>query len=320
MAERKLISVVIPIHEEQDCLRSLYAELAQTLQDQAYDFEFIFVNDGSTDGSIGVIRELHADDPRVKLIDFSRNYGHQVALTAGTYAAQGHAVIHMDGDLQHPPAMIPTFLERWENGVQIVETQKLATKDYPLPKSLLTWMFYSLFNRISEIKLDPLSSDFRLLDRQAVDAMNAFQDQERFLRGITQAIGFEREVIGFEPGPRFAGTSKYTYRKMLGLASAGLFNFTKLPLQLSFLLGLILVTASMIYALTAVIFYLIPGGYNVVKGWTSIILIFTTLSGINLLCIGVIGVYVAKIFDQVRQRPLFLVRQTLGIDDMPNYS
>ncbi len=314
MPERQLISVVVPIHNEQACLRSLHQALSEAVQPLDYDFEFIFVNDGSSDESAELLGTLHNEDPRVKLIDFSRNYGHQIALTAGTYAARGAAVIHMDGDLQHPPSMIPTFIERWQAGVQIVETQKLATKDYPLSKSLLTRLFYSLFNRVSEIKLDHMASDFRLLDRKAVDAMNAYHDQERFLRGITQSIGFERETIGFEPAKRFAGESKYTYRKMLALASSGLFNFTKLPLQISFLLGVILVLISVFYTIMATVFWWV--GYKVVPGWTSIILLITCLSGVNLLCIGVVGVYVAKIFDQVRQRPLFLVSHTLGIDQI----
>jgi polyisoprenyl-phosphate glycosyltransferase len=311
--EKKLVSIVLPVHNEAEVLPELYRQICEQLTSLAFDFELIFVNDGSTDTSLALLRGLHAGDPRVRCIDLSRNYGHQAALTAGTHAARGDAVIHMDADLQHPPALIPTFIEKWKAGVQIVETQRLDTGE-PGVKPLLSSWFYRIFNSVSSTRIVPGGSDFRLLDRMCVDALNAIPERDRFLRGLTQWIGFSRELVTFEPQKRAAGTPSYTLKKSVALALDGLFHFSSLPLRLAFYAGASLILLCGIYLGVGIVLYFTTD--KVMTGWVSTILAVTLMGGINLMFTGVLSVYVWKIFDQTRQRPVYIIRETLGLDHM----
>jgi len=310
--KRKLISIVVPVHNEQECIPALYEALCRQMEQMDYRFEFIFVNDGSTDQSAEIIGRLHADDERVKMIAFSRNYGHQVALTAGMHFANGNAVISMDADMQHPPELIPEFVKRWEKGVLIVDTIKQQTATGGL-KSVLTRSFYKVFNKISKIKIDPLGSDFRLLDRVCVDAINAHNERSPFIRGLTQSIGFRREVIEFQTGRRFGGEPSYDLRRLSNLALNGIFSFSNLPLKMAFFMGMVMILVCLIYISVSVV--MILSGIGKVQGWLSLILATVLMGSINLLFTGILSVYVAKIFEQVRDRPVYLVKETVGINE-----
>jgi glycosyltransferase involved in cell wall biosynthesis len=309
---KKLVSVVLPVHNEQEVLPTLYRELAQHLDPLPYDFELIFVDDGSSDDTVRIISALREGDPRVKCILLSKNFGHQAALTAGTHAAQGQAVIHMDADLQHPPSLLPLFIKHWEQGADIVETQRQDGDRHGL-KHLLSAGFYWLFQRLSSVPLHKGGADFRLLDRRCVDALNSLPDVHRFIRGMTQWIGFDRVVIPFTPHERAAGRPSYTLRKSFALAMNGILSFSDAPLRLALILGLFIVAVCSAYLLVGVSLYFTTN--VVVPGWVSLVAVIMLMGGANLLCIGVLSLYVWRIFDQTRQRPVYFIKQRIGYDD-----
>ena len=306
---KKFISVVLPVHNEQEVLPRLYRELEQHLDPLPYDFEFIFVDDGSSDDTVRIISALREADGRVKCILLSKNFGHQAALTAGTHAARGDAVIHMDADLQHPPSLLPLFIKHWEAGADIVETQR-QDQDRGGLKQLLSSGFYWVFQRLSSVPLHKGGADFRLLDRRCVDALNSLPDVHRFIRGMTQWIGFDRVVIPFEPHKRAAGTPSYTLRKSIDLAMNGILSFSDAPLRLALIMGILIVAICGAYLMVGVVLHFLTD--VVVPGWVSLVAIIMLMGGANLLCTGVLSLYVWRIFDQTRQRPVYFVKQRLG--------
>ena len=309
---KKCISVVLPVHNEQDVLPKLYRELSLHLNPLPYDFEFIFVDDGSSDETADVIAKLRQSDPRVKCLLLSKNFGHQAALTAGTHAAQGDAVIHMDADLQHPPALLPVFIRHWEVGADIVETQRIEDDSTTL-KKLFSAGFYWVFHKLSSVPLHKGGADFRLLDRRCVNALNSLPEVHRFIRGMTQWIGFERVVIPFNPAERAGGKPSYTLKKSFDLAMNGILSFSDAPLRLALILGIFIVAVCAVYLMVGVVLYFASN--VVVPGWVSLVAIIMLMGGANLLCTGVLSLYVWRIFDQTRQRPVYLIKQRLGYDD-----
>lgn len=308
-ATKRLISIVLPVHNEQEVLPQLYRELEQHLNPLPYDFEFIFVDDGSSDDTVRIIAALCENDTRVKCILLSKNFGHQAALTAGTHAARGDAVIHMDADLQHPPSLLPQFIRHWEAGADIVETQRIET-DGSTTKNILSAGFYWVFGKLSSVPLHKGGADFRLLDRRCVNALNALPDVHRFIRGMTQWIGFDRVVIPFAPHKRAAGTPSYTLRKSIDLAMNGILSFSDAPLRLALVMGVIIVGICAAYLMIGVVLHFLTD--VVVPGWVSLVAIIMLMGGANLLCTGVLSLYVWRIFDQTRQRPVYFVKQRLG--------
>lgn len=306
---KRLISIVLPVHNEQEVLPRLYRELEQHLNPLPYDFEFIFVDDGSSDDTVRIIAALCENDPRVKCILLSKNFGHQAALTAGTHAARGDAVIHMDADLQHPPSLLPQFIRHWEAGADIVETQRIDA-ERSTTKHVLSSGFYWIFGKLSSVPLHKGGADFRLLDRRCVNALNALPDVHRFIRGMTQWIGFDRVVIPFEPQKRAAGTPSYTLRKSIDLAMNGILSFSDAPLRLALIMGVIIVGICAAYLMVGVVLHFLTD--VVVPGWVSLVAIIMLMGGANLLCTGVLSLYVWRIFDQTRQRPVYFVKQRLG--------
>lgn len=306
------LSIVVPVLNEERNIPLLYEQVRAALAAVTPDFELIYVDDGSSDGSTGAVEALHRSDPRVKLVSFSRNFGHQIALTAGMDHATGDAVIVMDADLQHPPALLRTLIDRWKEGYEVVHTVRGTTADAGLLKKATGGIFYRLFRRLSGIDLPQGAADFRLLDKSVVQAFNHIRERTRFLRGLTAWAGFRSTSVAYEAPARREGESKFTVRRMTGLAVDGLVSFSAIPLHAAIYAGIALAALGFLYSLYALFVHFFTG--TTLPGWTSIIMLVAMVGGIQLVLMGVIGVYLGKIYEEVKQRPLYLVRRTIGLD------
>ncbi len=305
------VSIVVPVLNEERNIPLLYEQVRRELESFGSDFELIFVDDGSTDGSSAAVAALHRADPRVKLVSFSRNFGHQIALTAGMDFSSGDAVIVMDADLQHPPALIRSLLERWKEGFEVVHTVRETTEDAGWFKRATGRIFYRLFRFLSRIDLPANAADFRLLDRSVVCALGSIRERTRFLRGLTAWAGFRSTSIPYRAPARVEGRSKFTPARMTKLALDGLVSFSAVPLHVAIYAGTALAALGFLYSLYALYVHFVTG--TTLPGWTSVIMLVAIVGGIQLILIGVIGVYLGKIYEEVKQRPLYLVRQSIGI-------
>jgi len=306
------LSVVVPLLNEQDNLVPLYEQVSAVLRDLGADYEFIFVDDGSTDESAARIAALHARDPRVKLLSFSRNFGHQTALSAGLDHATGDSVISMDADLQHPPDVIPQLVARWRAGYDIVYTVRQSTDDVGLVLRLVSGAFYRVFRWLSRLDLPANTADFRLLDRKVVLALRTLRERTRFLRGLTRWVGYRSIGVPYRARARLSGTRKYTYRSMFRFALDATLSFSTFPLRLAVYLGALEALLGVLYAFFAFLSWLLVG--NVVPGWTSVIILVAIVGGIQLLLTGIIGLYIGKIYEETKQRPLYIVREAIGFE------
>lgn len=309
---RPLISVVVPAFNEAECLRDLCQAVTEVCRQRGWPFEIVLVDDGSTDETWAVIGDVSRDHAEVCGIRLSRNFGHQQALLAGLVHATGEAVITMDADLQHPPALIPEMVQRWRDGARIVSTRRSDPTVRTPFKRLTARAFYRLFSTLSGVELDYGKADYRLLDRQTVDLIVSLPESSLFLRGIVEWIGFSQEVIEYVPDERSAGRTKYSLRKMAGLALSGITSFSVVPLRLSLVVGLVTTILSLGYGVYAV-GALISGA--VVRGWTSIICLFTFLFGVQFIVIGVMSEYLAQAFLEIKRRPRFVVADTVRTAD-----
>jgi dolichol-phosphate mannosyltransferase len=296
---------------EAACLPRLHEALRDVCDALPYEFEFLFVDDGSTDATVDVLGTLREKDVRVRYLVLSRNFGHQAALSAGLTHASGHAVIMMDGDLQHPPQLIPELIGKWEQGFDIVNTARIDSDSAPLLKRAWSWAFYRVFNGLTEIRIEPGGADFRLMGRVAVAALNAFPERHRFFRGLVPWLGFKQTVVPFKAPRRFAGHPKYTFIKNLRFALEGLTAFNFYPLRLVTAFGLTVAGSSAAYGLYALAANLAGG--RTVPGWTSLILCVLFFGGSQLMMIGVLGEYLGRTFEQVTGRPLFILRAAVGV-------
>lgn len=306
-------SVVIPVHDEADVLPLLYERLRTVLDGLEGDWELILVDDGSRDGSYALMVELHASDPRVRVLRFSRNFGHQIALTAGLDRARGDAVITMDGDLQHPPETIPVLVERWRAGNEIVYgVMTDAVGESRLKRATSRW-FYRLLRRLTDVEMPAAAGDFRLVDRRALEAFKALRETNRYVRGMFSWVGYRQTGVPYVCAARPGGRSKYTARRMLKLASDAIVGFSTLPLRLALNLGFAVSFLSIVFGLSALATKL-AGGFAV-PGWASIMILVGLVGGIQLIVIGVIGEYIGRIYDEVKARPLYLVSASHGFED-----
>ena len=305
-AEQLLLSIVIPIYNEEATLPELYRRLthvlSQSLAELAY--EIVFVNDGSTDGSILILVKLHADDPAVKVVNLSRNFGHQAALTAGLDYAKGDLVICMDGDLQDPPAIIPTLIARWRDGNDVVYAVRKVRKEGFIKRACYA-VFYRLLRRVSMLSIPRDAGDFALLDRRVVDCLKAIPERSRFIRGLRTWVGFRQIGVEYERAKRFAGTPKYTWSKLVKLGVNGLLSFSAIPLRIATAVGFVISFCSLFGIIVALYFKLFTG--KAIPGWTGTVIPILLLGGFQLLSIGILGEYIAQIFDEVKQRPVYLV-------------
>jgi glycosyltransferase involved in cell wall biosynthesis len=301
-----LLSVVIPIYNEQATLLELYRRLTHVLSENLPElaYEIVFVNDGSTDGSIQILSELHADDPGVKVVNLSRNFGHQAALSAGLDYAKGDAVICMDGDVQDPPEIIPTLVARWRDGNDVVYAVRKLRKEGFIKRGCYA-AFYRLLRRLSMVSIPLDAGDFALMDRRVVDCLKALPERSRFIRGLRTWIGFRQTGVEYEREKRFAGMSKYTWPKLVNLAVNGLLSFSALPLRMATGVGFVISFGSLLGIIVALYLKLFTD--LAIPGWTATVIPILVLGGIQLLSIGILGEYIAQIFDEVKQRPLYVV-------------
>ncbi|SHK84764.1 dolichol-phosphate mannosyltransferase [Selenomonas ruminantium] len=308
----KFISIVVPIYNEAENVLHFAAAVKEVMENSHYKWELLFIDDGSRDNSVQIIRDLQRWEPQVKLIMLARNYGHQIALTCGLDSAQGDAVITMDGDMQHPPALIPVLLEKWEEGCKVVQTIRKDTEGVSWLKKETSRLYYRFINAMSTVEVYSGGSDFRLLDREAVEALRQYREHDRFLRGMVSSLGFKRAEVPFVAPPRFAGKSKYNLGKMLKLATDGVVGFSVIPLRWAFYMGLVFALLSFLLLCHALWEY---AQHQVVPGWTTIMVAMSMFGGIQLVIMGIIGEYVGRIFTEVKNRPLYFVKHNMDCDN-----
>ncbi|MGH7586456.1 MAG: glycosyltransferase family 2 protein [Gemmatimonadales bacterium] len=309
------LSAVVPVFNEQESLAELHRRVSGVLDGLGVSWEMILVNDGSRDRTPAILDDLCACDPRCRAIHLSRNFGHQAALAAGLDHARGRAVVVLDADLQDPPELLGPMLEAWRAGHEIVYARRTVRQREPLLKRLSAWGFYRILRRLSDVDIPTDSGDFCLMDRQVVDLLTSMPERNRYVRGLRAWVGFRQAAIPYERPPRFAGEPKYTFRKSLGLAVSGVLSLSRSPLRLATWLGLIVSLASFLLAIWFVVQRLTVG-FNV-RGWASTTVIILFLGGVQLLTIGVIGEYLGRIYDEVKQRPLYVVQSRAGFGDEP---
>jgi glycosyltransferase involved in cell wall biosynthesis len=308
LMEKKRITIVAPAYNEAEGLVHFAEAVAREMAALPYGYTILFVNDGSTDGTREILERLYdSDREHISVLHLSRNFGHQAALTAGMDYASGDAVITMDSDMQHPPHLIPDLLKRWQEGYDIVQTIRRRTERSGWLKNLTSKGFYSMINEFSSTRIEPNASDFRLLSRRVLELFQRdLRERDRFLRGLVSWVGFKIARVEFEAPPRFAGHSKYSFRKMATLARIGLISFSRAPLKLAVFFGFTISALSLLYGLFALIAWIFFEKL-VVPGWASIILVSTFLGGANLVFLGVIGEYIASIFEEIKERPIYIV-------------
>lgn len=303
----KKVSFVIPVFNEADNIFLLYQELTSSLLDVPYSYEFIFVDDGSTDESLTLIKRLVQTDARVFYIELSRNFGHQFALKAGLDLSNGDCVVSMDCDLQHPPEVVRKLIAKWEEGYDVVYTRRNDDKKLPWIKRKTSSFFYTLLNKISDLKLENGTADFRLMNRNVLNAFASLNESELFIRGLIKWAGFRQTAIDYDSRERYSGKSKYNFKKMLAFAFRGITSFSVKPLQLIAYFGMMLFLISMVLLPYALISYFIG---RAVSGWTSLMITIIFFGSLQLLMIGIIGLYISKLVIQSKRRPLYFVRET----------
>lgn len=309
------VSLVIPMYYEEEVARECYNRVTKVLSSlQGYTYEIIFINDGSKDKTLEILEEIAIKDINVKIISFARNFGHQCAVTAGLQEVTGDAIVIIDADLQDPPELIPNMLKLWENGNEVIYGKRKTRDGESKFKLLTAKMFYQTLNALSDVDIPKDTGDFRLVDRKVVDVINSLPEHNKFLRGLFSWVGFKQIPFEYERKERFAGKTKYPLKKMLKLASDGIISFSTKPLKIVGGLGILSMVISafiLIYAILSFIFHL----HNLTAGWTSLMVTMTFLSGIILISLWMIGEYIARIYDEVKQRPQYIIDKKINIDE-----
>jgi dolichol-phosphate mannosyltransferase len=308
--ELSLVSVVAPVYNEDATIEEFHARVCAALD--SLPFELVLVDDGSTDGTPMKLEALAANDPRVRVVYLSRNFGHQTALTAGLDHARGNAVVMLDADLQDPPELISTMLDHWRAGCDVVYAVREQREGESRFKLTTARWFYRLFDKLAQVELQHNSGDFRLLDRRALDALLSMRERNRFLRGMTVWVGYTQAAVPYHRDSRYAGETKYTLPKMLRFSLDAISSFSHRPLQLATLLGFMISTLAFI-AIPVVAVLRILGSY--LPGFSALTILVLLLGGIELIAIGIIGEYVGRIYDEVKGRPLYLVRARRNMSD-----
>ena len=307
----KSVSIVVPVYNEGENILHFTTAIKEVMDKQPYKWDLLFVDDGSQDNSLELLENLQKDCPYVHVLSLSRNSGHQIALTCGLDHAKGDAVISMDGDMQHPPELLPELLAKWEEGYHVVQTIREDTQGVSWLKKKTSNMYYRLINHLSNVKIRPGGSDFRLLDRQAVEALRKYREHDRFLRGMVTLLGYKVAEVPFVASPRFAGKSKYSLSKMVKLAVDGIVGYSVVPLRAAFVAGLLFAVLSFLLLLHVLFVYICD---EVVSGWTTIMVCMSLFGGTQLIILGIMGEYLGRIYTEVKNRPLYLVKNNGGKD------
>lgn len=308
-------SIVAPCYNEEGNIHELYRRINEVMERTGEPWELVLINDGSRDRTPELMRELHQLDPRVHYIDFARNFGHQLAVTAGMDYAQGEAIILIDSDLQDPPELILEMIQKWKEGYKVVYAIRSERKGETWFKLFTAKLFYRLIYRITDVRIPLDTGDFRLMDRQVVDTMKRMRERHRFIRGMTSWVGFKQTGVYYVRQERFAGETNYPLRKMLKFASDAITGFSYLPLQLATYLGFIVAALSGLGMLAVIIARLF--GTHAFFGQATTLVMVLFLGGIQLICLGIIGEYLGRIYDEVKARPLYVVLEAAGFEKIP---
>ena len=301
------LEVILPAHNEEGNIRPIYNEIMQALSSTNYQFTILFVDDGSTDKTLSIIKELASSDAKVKYIELSRNFGHQNALKAGLDATFADVLIMMDCDLQHPPSLIKELLNKYEQGYDVVRTRRLENDKVGYIKRKSSNLFYKTLNQLSDITLEQGSADFRLISGKAIDQLKSFNEFDLFYRGLIKWMGFKQISIEYHPEERLSGQTKYSYKKMISFGLKGFTSFSTKPLYFAAYLGLIFSAASILF-IPYIIYALYAG--TQVQGWASVIAAVGFFGGLNLMILGIIGIYLSKLFTQSKNRPHYIIKES----------
>jgi dolichol-phosphate mannosyltransferase len=308
---RPLLSVVVPVFNEELVVEALHSRLLQVLAPAVESFEIVFVNDGSRDKTGAMVDAICKSDSRFKALHFSRNFGHQAAVTAGLHAVTGSVIVVIDADLQDPPELILEMMAKWHEGFDVVYAQKQRREGVDPFRKSAYYIYYRLLRNLTDVEVPPDTGDFCLMDRKIVDLLNAMPERNRYVRGLRAWLGFRQTAIHFERPARFAGETKYPFRRMVALAVDGILSLSRAPLRLATYFGFL----SSAFSFALLIFFLLErifGSGNLARGWASTIVVILFLGGVQLICLGVIGEFIGRIYDEVKQRPLYIVGRSTG--------
>jgi len=310
--EKPKIAVIIPCYNEEDNVKAVYDRLTEVLNSTNYQYDLIFIDDGSKDNTLNELLKLYEKDHKVKIIAFSRNFGKEIALSAGLDYADADAVIPFDADLQHPPEVILNLLTKFEEGYDVVNAVRSKRDKESFLKKFTSKAFYRIINKLTNIEIPQDVGDFRLISKNALNAIKEIRERKRFMKGIFAWVGFKTTSVYYERAPRHAGKTKWNYLKLIDLAIEGITSFSTVPLRLASLLGIIVSLTAFLYAVWITISKILYG--NPVKGYPSMMVAILFLGGVQLITIGIIGEYVGRIYEEVKQRPLYIVKKVWDAD------
>lgn len=298
-------SIVISVFNEQEGIRDFYEELVRNTSDNDVLYDYIFVNDGSTDNSLSLLSDIASNDKRVKVINFSRNFGHEAAMIAGIDYSKSDVVICMDSDIQHPPAMIGKMLEKYKEGFDVVNMVRTEREDAGVMKRITSKLFYRFVNKISSIKISENASDFFLISRKVAECLRMnFRERTRFLRGMIQLVGFNKTTLEYVAQKRMAGNSKYSFLKLFRLSFSAISSLSKLPLQLGLVFGTIFIFISVVLFMYSLVMWMLQ---TPLSGYTTLVMFMSAFAGIQLFVLGIIGQYIGYIFDEIKGRPIYII-------------
>lgn len=311
----KKISIVVPMYYEEAVAEECYKRLKKVLENiKNYEYEIIFINDGSKDKTLPILIKIAEEDKNVKIISFARNFGHQCAVTAGLQYVTGDAIVIIDADLQDPPELIPDMLKLWEDGNEVIYGKRKSREGESKFKLLTASMFYRTLNALSDVEIPKDTGDFRLVDRKVVDVINSLPEHNKFLRGLFSWVGFKQTPFEYERKERFAGKTKYPLKKMLKLAKDGIFSFSTKPLKIVGAMGIISIIISILILIYAILSYAFNWN-NLTAGWTSLMVTMTFLGGMILVSLWMIGEYIGRIYDETKRRPQYIIEKTYNVEE-----
>ena len=314
--QEKLLSIVVPVYNEQEVIDETFRRLSEVFKNYFMRVEYIFINDGSKDNTYFKLGQIAENNPEVRIINFARNFGHQIAITAGMDYAKGDAVVIIDADLQDPPEVIKQMVEKWQEGYEVVYGKRLQREGETFFKKFTAKMFYRFLDSMTDVKLPVDVGDFRLIDRKVCDAMKCLPERSRYVRGLVSWVGFKQTSVEYKREKRFAGETKYPLKKMIKLAGDGIFSFSYKPLKLATFVGMVIWALIFVYLIIVLIQRFVKN--DVSSGWASSMAVSLFFNGVMLIVLGIMGEYVGRIYEEVKARPLYIVGELIGFDEKNN--
>lgn len=307
-----IVSIIIPIYNEEENISELYRRLQTVMKQIDGEVELIFIDDGSRDNSLNLMRDIYQRDYHFNYISLARNFGHQIAVTAGLNFVNGKVVVVMDADLQDPPELILPMIEKWRQGYQVVYAQRISRKKESFFKRFTAYAFYRILRRLADVNIPPDTGDFCLMDREVVDILNAMPERNRYIRGLRAWVGFRQTAIPFEREPRFAGKVKYSFAKSWALAINGIISFSRVPLKLATYLGMLSAAVALLM-IFLVLYWRLFDSASPLIGYTLITIALFFLGSVQLFCIGILGEYIGRIYEEVKGRPIYTIKEMRGV-------